>query len=535
MATSTQTSTIDPEVSVPDQSSLRPATLLRFAAIWIVLSELSWRVLCVLPVVNNRWLYIAGLLMLFVAIGILSQFNKSVENDGALRHGASRRSMLKSLANLAAVGVLARAAYFAVPLNPLRKAPEELFLPMKQQAKTCSSQEVTEFELLPDAETPIDVLVLINSASHFTTPSHTEMVRNLRPETKILIVVDHQDAAHESWKMLRDAQVPRLDDRLRFIYTPEFRKQAKHLLRQWAQDSINILYNPRTSELTIAEVPSLLRTPPFTTAYNIMGHQIAERDIPWVSFAKNSFDELPLLGGEITSDRRYVYVTEGSYDIENLERLTNRKVVVLPTANTTHTDLFHAAVGQSKFGKHTSVLPDPIAFCEIIRSLTDSEKRAAIDEIKSLAPTPPLTLHKNRRLIDYKDVWNSMLNISDEQFEEIRNSKYVQQLKDAEQILTDKGNVIKRVPGISVKGMPFGVYPTNIVQDLFLDDAGNRVRSAYIPKYGITKVDDAIADFYRDLGSFQYVYAIPAVHEGHSIGGIRCRCKKIGVPLSPLD
>ena len=254
-----------------------------------------------------------------------------------------------------------------------------------------------------------------------------------------------------------------------------------------------------------------------------------------MSLTKNSFGQLPLLGGEITSDRRFVYVTEGDYDIAKLEQLTNRQVVVLPTANTTHTDLFHAAVGSTKFGEHTSVLPDPVAYCRIIRTLTDAEKKAALREIKGLSPMPPIPLHTNRRLIDYQDVWNLMLHITDERFEEIKNSDYTQKLNDAEQILTENGNVVVRVPGISVKGLPFGIYPTNVVQDVFNDGSGNRIRSVYVPKYGIARIDGAISDFYRELGSFQYVYAIPATHEGHSIGGIRCRCKKIGTPISPAN
>ena len=147
----TNRSSEQPSTPTASKSTFSFASALRFAAIGCVLVELSWRLLCVLPVVNHRWVYVSALVMLFVAYQLSSWLSKYLSAP-ITSHDASRRFMVKGLASLAAVGVLARVAYFNAPFNVLRKAPDEMFLPMKQQAATCSATELTEFELLPDAD-----------------------------------------------------------------------------------------------------------------------------------------------------------------------------------------------------------------------------------------------------------------------------------------------------------------------------------------------------------------------------------------------
>lgn len=387
--------------------------------------------------------------------------------------------------------------------------------------------DLSGYELVSDAGNIMDV-VLFQLGDSIALSAISDMIEALRKDVKVAIVANNQVIASAVWRHLKSRGIPELHDRLQFIFVPQS-------FSSWGRDPFVVLVDPKTRKYTLFPA----KGDAGTGLDSSLGRQLMSQGIGWDFFSRNDIQDptLDMQGGDITSDDTYAYVGSSTihyscYNIASacilteeeaiarIEAITGKKVIVLDGLDC-HNDRYHLPVGQTKYGKHTSLLADPVWALEIIASLTPQEKEDAIKNILKVLRSTPAT-----KDISYEDV-RAFLEITPQEIALAKQSEEVRKLEMVRSDLEARGIRVVRVPSLpkGFAGNPFGIYYTNAL----LDGDG-----AIIPRYLIPKLDRTARGIYEDSG-FRDIREVTAIILGVGEGGLRCLVQVMGFPrvLSP--
>jgi hypothetical protein len=212
--------------------------------------------------------------------------------------------------------------------------------------------------------------------------------------------------------------------------------------------------------------------------------------------------------------------------IRTIEQITGKQVVVLDGPDDIHNDRYHVPLGATQYGKHTSLVADPVWALKIIASMSADAREEAIKNI--LRFVRGTALEKNEAFT--RDRLRDFFNVTPEKIKRAKKSDFVRGLAKVIQILESKGIKVMRVPGLPKEfaGNPFGIFPTNVIMDNISTESGGRAhRTAIVPHYGIPSLDTAVNTTYEGL-SFE-VLPVMGVVSGSADGGPRCHVQAVAI------
>ncbi|MFA4888110.1 MAG: hypothetical protein WC628_00845 [Candidatus Omnitrophota bacterium] len=383
-------------------------------------------------------------------------------------------------------------------------------------------QDFSGYQLVSDADSKMEAIVFqATEVQHL--PTITEIIEALREDVKIIILINSNDIAIRLRQSLAARNTPGLLQRINFIKVPQ------PLISPFARDPCFVLYNPKTKAYTwfIPKDGGYSQKRPDRTAARALMNQGIRLD----EFYRNNVNDatIDIDGGDVTSDSSYVFIGRRSIEfsrynstreaiisaeeaVSKIQAITGKEVVVLD-GPIGHSDLYHLPVGRTKYGEHTSLLGDPAMALEILASLTEQEKEAAIKDIA--AALKPIANYSTEAIRDYFEL-------------AIRASKAVKhsggfnakELEAVKQALEAKGVKVIRVPYLPRGIFPFGIFYPNAILD------GKR---AIIPQYLIPRLDNTVKGIFTDLG-FTETELIMSIILGCKDAGPRCLTQKMGIP-----
>jgi len=411
--------------------------------------------------------------------------------------------------------------------NRMYNVPRNLIAGIKDEPQTLETLD--GFVAVSDTNTAMQAAIFQASGT-IGLGSIADLAATLRPRVRLIVVTRTQYEAFQAWRYLKAKEIPRLEKRLQFIITGEN-------CSAWARDPFIALVNPKTWQCTL--IPAKGDAGTGRDAH--IGKKIMGADIGWQALFSNGFNDplLDLQGGDFRSDGKYAYVSKPTisyccYNLANvkireeneaidaIQKLTGKEVIVLDGPDC-HNDRYHAPVGKTKYGEHTSLLADPVMTLEIIASLSEEEKQQALEQIwKEITKTPIRTV--TRKMI------RNFLDVTPEELEKVKRSEVVKMIGEVEEHLKSKGIAVRRIPGIpkELVDNPFGLFYPNVVMDI---DPRNRRRSVTVPQYGIARLDETANDAFTDVG-FDDIKKFPGVVAALGQGGPRCLMHTIGLPVS---
>jgi hypothetical protein len=419
------------------------------------------------------------------------------------------------------------------------------------------------FKMVSDVHTDIESVVV---QSHLPDdPFIYDLLAAFRRSIHVVIVVDSQNKADMLFKNLKQKGIRDLQKRVKFVVVDD------DGLNQWGRDSYTVLYSTDEKKFTLLPAQLYLNRQQAEEPPHEVFRAISQYDIG-VSLIKNRFPLLPcwnLQGGAVTIDDRFAYVGSGIVEnmyrclsgdalpnrqtvIDQLQKYTGKKVIMFP-ASDFHSDRYHMPVGKTCLGDRTALLADPVKLLQILASLSPAEKLETIRSIQktgiSLNSRDFLNTEDGKIERKYLSAKLSdhnladFLNITPQDIDNLKQSPYVQWLNQVENILTNNGIKVVRIPGFDnplhpqretlqsgfvetwYDVCPIGLYYVNLIQD---DHQG--IRTVYVPKYGIKKLDDRVVEILESLQCFKNIHQIRSVIEGTEGGGVRCRLQVFGKP-----
>lgn len=425
------------------------------------------------------------------------------------------------------------------------------------------------FQLVSDPDTKINNILIQTPFPE--DPLLTDLLASLRKDVKVVCIVKNESYAHDLWNNLLRAKIKNLPNRLRFIVTTKSPR-----ISRWGRDPYIVLANPNTRQFML--VSSFIKGSKRAEKWDdrFIRNAIVGSDFGTPDLINGEIDKIPswlVEGGSISSDRKFFFMGKGSLlvltedeagntvateqeALESIEKVTRKKGVILPAADL-HSDRFHIPVGKTKFGEHTSLLSDPVKALEIIASMTEKEKTAALKKIQEyglkwsdehfIGTQEGMNVMARFLAKLNEDSLEKFLNVTQDEIEKVRQSMNTARRDQAAEVLAGQGVAVVRIPVLNkqylVKNIegegedeiekfstvefPLTLSYTNIIQD-----CDGRTKTAYIPKYGIKKLDDYALNVYKSLGRFDRVIQVRSVQEAVGDGGPRCRVQVLGYPSS---
>ncbi len=244
---------------------------------------------------------------------------------------------------------------------------------------------------------------------------------------------------------------------------------------------------------------------------------------------------LPLAGGDLASDDRYLYLGEDSLRrlqalrhldragaLEHLAQLYQKEVFVLPGLDE-HQDRYHMPLGVLK-GKRTSLVADPRQALEMLAALSAEEKKAAAARFEAAyLERGPAYARDLENFFTAPERWR----------EKIKGNAYAASLDETARQLESNGIRVVRVPGLHRKMfpdemLPAGLYYVNLIQDAYRDTAGRIRHKIILPGYGIPALDTYVQQQLQALEGIDEIRMVPAIREGFRGAGIRCLVQTLG-------
>jgi hypothetical protein len=419
------------------------------------------------------------------------------------------------------------------------------------------------FNMVSDAHTDIQSVVI---QSHLPDdPFIYDLLAALRRSIHVVVVVDSEQKANMLFKNLKQKGLADLQKRVKFVVVDD------DGLNQWGRDSYTVLYSTDEKKFTLLPAQLYLNRQQAEEPPHEVFRAISQHDIG-VPLIKNRFPLLPcwnLQGGAITIDDRFAYVGSGIVEsmykclsgdaetnrqtaIDQLQKYTGKKVILLP-ASDFHSDRYNMPIGKTYLGERTILLADPVKLLQILASLSPAEKLETIRSLQkagiSLNSRDFLNTEDGKIERNYLSAKLSDHNLADflditpQDINDLKQSPYVQWLNQVEKILIDNGIKVVRIPGFDnplhpqretlrsgfvetwYDVCPIGLYYVNLIQD---DHQG--IRTVYVPKYGIKKLDEQVVKILESLRCFKKIHQIRSVIEGTEGGGVRCRLQVFGKP-----
>lgn len=418
-----------------------------------------------------------------------------------------------------------------------------------------------DYEILPD--TGLQIGTLIFQCPFENDPFLLDMLRAVNKHIVVTIIVNNKSGAQKLEENIRKSNLGHKMKQVRFVTMP-----PSNYITRWGRDPFLVLHNRKKNHFLLIDSikPQARRYPGFidktvmeTLLRTDNGPNILGRgEIAVV-------DTWNVTGGAVTVDDQNAYVGEGTIlesqgwegdkprytrkeVLDSMTAVFKKNLVVMPLLGN-HNDRYHIPVGKTRFGKRTSLLSDPVQALLLIKSMTKAEREEAIDTILRsrsawLEMSHPLgkrTVDPDEKKLSRKKL-EEFFNVTDEKVERLKRSIEVWMLNETEKMLKKKGVAVVRIPNLQsvyrlnsesdpkTTGLifPFGLLYTNIVQD-----SRGSEETAFVPKFGIKKLDDRALDVYRSLDKFDNIYQIQSLDEAVDNGGPRCRVQVIGKPIYP--
>ena len=392
------------------------------------------------------------------------------------------------------------------------------------------------FELVSDTDSSMEAVV-VQAGDGVGALIVGPLLQALRPEIQMVVLVPSRSFATMTWNRLRMAGVKDVERRVRFVLLPT-------KLSSWGRDPYTVLVDAKDGRYTL--LPAIGDSG--TQQSRGVTSLFMQRDLRDFHLVPNNTPPtLDLQGGDVRSDSQFVYVGAESMHysrynqaagqllapeqvVMKVEQTTKRKLIVLDGPDV-HNDRYHAPLGQTPFGTHTSLLSDPILALETIAAMSPDEKERATDKIFEALKGE--TDENSGKTITREQV-RAFFLVTRQQIEQARKSSEVQKLNDVKQTLEDHGITVRRIPGIpeGFAGSPLGFYYTNSLMDRYADANGRPHRSAILPRYNVPALDLMAQQAYADAG-FDVIKTIDGVYLGFMKGGPRCFVQVLAQPFHP--
>jgi len=406
-----------------------------------------------------------------------------------------------------------------------------------------SSREVgtvpnlNNFELVTDTDTMIEGVTFHLKPWFGGVGFLGNLIHALRrPESdeqiKLLVVVRDTLEAARARESLKRRGITNVDDIVRF-------RISVNPYYPWARDLYPAYRNTSKRQYTVHPAVAAANEP-----FKSLGPMLMESKAPWEArFVKNGLDSvLSFQGGDMTSDDTFVYIGRPSIEFmiqsgvylseeevrRKIEVRTGRKLLVLPGADA-HNDRYHMPLGEID-GVRTNLVADPVMTLEIIRSLTEEEKSAAIKTYVNVFGV-------------YGEEMSPQIerffNLGEEDIQEAKDSAYVRSLNSVQKTLEANGIRVIRIPTLhrrllAEQHYPVGIYYINLLQDSYRNWEGSIRRAVIYPDYGIGPLDRKVLDIFKELGHFHEFKSVSGVWPGLKGAGVRCLVQTFGFPLDSL-
>lgn len=424
--------------------------------------------------------------------------------------------------------------------------------------------DVSDYAVISDPNTKIETIII--QLPEAKDPFLFDLLASIRPEIKVIGIVPTLELANNIWKNIQNENLRDIEKRLYFFVIHPYRD-----ITRWGRDAYIPLYNKK--ENLYAHVPALS-----LDAIELDNWFRPDRYVPKAiaRIQLNDFnsrlveqDELAswlIEGGAITSDDKFVYIGRnmltisrglhlGNYwytedfVIKAIQKITKRIPVVLPVYEV-HSDRYHMPIGKTKFGKHTSLLADPIKALEILSQLTREEKEMALKTMRELtigmkrvirSDMPDHRVDKPEIIDKFSDEeLKKILNVTPETIRKIKLSAEIIALNKTQKILEKNGMKVIRIPAVFGKfyinpkvGQKFSeiekiTFPMSLSYINIIQDCSDGNCTAIIPKFGIKKLDDYAHQQIYEIGKFKNVIQATSFVEAIGNGGPRCRVQIFG-------
>jgi len=413
---------------------------------------------------------------------------------------------------------------YAIPAELWVKAPSVPNKPI---------ESLKGFRVVTDGNTTIEAVIL-QAGNLMGIQMIGEIAAALRDEVRIFVTVDSQHHAWIVWKDLQSRNIKDISARLRFVLAPG-------KLSPWGRDPFIVLVNPQTHQYTLFPAKGNAGT----QLDRSIGRKLLASGLGWDPFVNNTLNvsTLDMQGGDVTADATYVYIGNETIHysrytlgndlvlteeqaIKKIEEVTGKQAIKLDGPGDVHNDRYHMPIGGTKYGRHTSLLADPIMALEKIARMSPEEKEQAVQRIMEALEfkvyQEEITLDNVRRFLD----------VTPAEIQAARESKEVLGLEKTGRALEAKGIAVIRIPTLPIHFAqnPFGLYYTNVIMDDHEDSKGFKDKSVIVPRYLIPQLDDAVVAVFKDLG-FHTVKQVTSVVAGIGEGGPRCCVQVLGHPF----
>ncbi|MCG3203454.1 MAG: hypothetical protein KCHDKBKB_00119 [Elusimicrobia bacterium] len=424
------------------------------------------------------------------------------------------------------------------------------------------------FKIVSDAGTKIQSMIF--QCPNPQDPFLSQMLRVLRPNIMVIIMVTDSQTATSLWRYLNQEKLTDLRERVRFVIA-----DPPRVLTRWGRDPYLVLYNEKSDMYALVE-----GIQPQSPRYN--GHidraavvTLLNSDIGMKNLSKGNFQLLSTMnveGGAITSDDTFVYMGGATINgsmgwnagtptfsqsavANSFTEIMGKKIAVMPNRRN-HNDRYHMPVGKTRYGERTSLLSDPVKALQIIASLSPGEKKIAMDQILATrsrwldqnvvissdgkrtvtGSKPKITLAQLKEFFD----------VTDQKIERLSRSMEVKLLDESEIFLENQGIHVVRVPnlqaeyvidrekGQSYEDAPKLVFPLSLPYVNIIQDSTRTDDIVFIPRFNIPKLDDHVKAIFSDLDKYTEIHQILSVDEAIDRAGPRCRVQTIGKPVKPL-
>lgn len=368
-------------------------------------------------------------------------------------------------------------------------------------------------------------ILFFHATSFAFVESLVSIVAALREDVRITFVVVSDFMAHLLWRALDALKVPNLRDRVRFVLNPR-------LGGPWVRDRFLVFVGSSGGGCSFAE--SGEKAPGGPPGEALSG----ETGPAWegADFSVRDGGVIGIPGGDLTSDERFVYVGIDSVRrfrrgapgalamseedaVREIERATGKKAVVLRGPDL-HNDRYHLPLGSTPYGRHTSLLADPVGAVRTLARLTARERRESFGEMTRILRENRFGRQEGLE----KKIWD-FLNVKERLVRHPDILRAVQKLRDVQGVLESHGVAVMKAPALSpamLPWAPFGFYYSNAVLD------GD---SALVPRYFVPRLDREAEAIYRRAG--YRVTFVPGIVAGVYGGGPRCLAQVVSFSSEP--
>ncbi|MCK5601371.1 hypothetical protein KAR91_05875 [Candidatus Pacearchaeota archaeon] len=413
--------------------------------------------------------------------------------------------------------------------------------------------DLTDFQLVSDSHSHLEA-VTFQVNKKYLIDSMVQIINQLPDDVTITVRVKNKFLALKFLHQVKKYKIPNYRDRLNFIISDS--------RLDYARDPMLTMVDPKTGRFTLIPNADGRMNSSYNKVIVNLGLEYLKYDIVENNFFAHQINDLNfnLAGGDVTADPTYAYIGEDSihycrYDIlgnlvrtqeaaiEAIESVTKKKVIVLKQEypSDMHNDRYHIPLGRTKYGEHTSLLIDPMAFYKLIDTMTDEEKQKVVRDIKKYLSDNNLdnfmTLDGNlgEKIEKFFSKKGDYTDISYRKRHSL--SIIIRYLEDLEEQLTEAGITVIRVPGVAVsfsyldQNVPFVMTPTNVIMSYPEEADQGRIKPiAIVPNYKIPVIDRAFNKIYEDLG-FE-VRPVNGILSGSLYAGPRCLAATFGFPVN---